>query len=100
MYIYLYKCIHYPWADLLDLKASVLQHWVSPPTVLSAAHTVQGAGGNGNDFLPLQPLDLPRSSNMVIRSMAQPVIVTFAPAQKKTSNYECEALLSCPTLLA
>ena len=57
-----------------------------PPTVLSAAHTVQGASGNGNDFLPLQPLDLPRSSNMVVRSMAQPVIITFAPAHKETRN--------------
>lgn len=53
-----------------------------PPTVLRAAHTVQGASGNGNDFLPLQPLDLPRSSNMIIRSMTQPMIITFAPAHK------------------
>ncbi|KAK2107755.1 hypothetical protein P7K49_012920, partial [Saguinus oedipus] len=45
-------------------------------------HTVQGAGGNGDDFLPLQPLDLPRPSNMVVRSMAQPMIIAFAPAHK------------------
>ena len=60
--------------------------WGLPPTVLSAAHTVQGAGGNGNDFLPLKPLDLPRSSNMVVRSVAQPVIITFAPMHKEMWN--------------
>lgn len=52
-----------------------------PPTILCAAHAVQGARGNGDDFLPLQPLHLPRPSHMVVRAVAQPVIVTFAPAR-------------------
>lgn len=70
-------------SNLLDFKGLCVATLGLPPTILSAAHTVQGASGNSNDFLPLQPLDLPWSSNMVIRSMAQPVIVTFAPAQKE-----------------
>lgn len=72
-----------------------------PPTVLRAAHTVQGASGNGNDFLPLQPLDLPRSSNMVIRSMTQPMIITFAPAHKNMELMSTMPSRSpcCPTLL-
>lgn len=57
-----------------------------PPTILCAAHTVEGAGGNGSDFLPLQPLHLPRSSHVVVGSVAQPVIVAFAPAHEETRN--------------
>lgn len=72
-----------------------------PPTVLRAAHAVQGAGGNGNDLLPLQPLDLPRSSDMVVRSMTQPVIITFAPVYKNMELVSAMPSRSpcCPTLL-
>lgn len=49
------------------------------PTILCAAHAVQRPRGDGDDFLPLQPLNLSGSSNVVVRAVAQTVIVPFTP---------------------
>lgn len=53
------------------------------PTILCAAHTVQWARGDGDDLLPLQPLNLSGPSNVVVRAVAQPVIVPFPPRNNR-----------------
>lgn len=49
------------------------------PTVLGAAHAVQRARGDGDDLLPLQPLNLARPADVVVGAVAQPVVVALPP---------------------
>lgn len=65
-----------------------------PPTLLGAAHAVQGACGDSDDLLALQPLHLPRPPHVVVGAVAQPMVVPFAPAQDMAQG---EATTAPPT---
>lgn len=56
-------------------------------TVLCAAHTVERPRCNGDDFLPLQTLNLSRPPDVVIGAMTQTVIVALSPADDTTVIY-------------
>lgn len=56
-------------------------------TVLCAAHTVERPCCNGDDFFPLQTLNLSRPSDMVIRAVTQTVIIPLSPEDDTTLTY-------------
>lgn len=53
-------------------------------TVLCAAHTVERPCCNGDDFFPLQTLNLSWPPHVVIRAMTQTVIIALSPADDTT----------------
>lgn len=56
-------------------------------TVLCAAHTVERPRCNGDDFFPLQTLNLSGPPDVVIRAMTQAVIIALSPAEDTTVIY-------------
>lgn len=56
-------------------------------TVLCAAHTVERPCCNGDDFFPLQTLNLSRPPDVVIRAVTQTVIIALSPADDTTVIY-------------
>lgn len=53
-------------------------------TVLGAADAVQRARGNGDDLLPLQPLNLAWPADVVVGAVPQPVVVALPPGGVRT----------------
>ena len=53
-------------------------------TGISAGHTVERAARYGDDLLALQGRDSPRSAHVVIRTVAQAVVITLTPARQHT----------------
>lgn len=60
-------------------------------TVLGAANTVQRPRGDGDDFLPLKPLDLPGPPHVVVRAMAQPMVVPFSPFSRTQTQDQVQS---------
>lgn len=56
-------------------------------TVLCAAHAVERPRCNGDDFFPLQTLNLSGPPDVVIRAMTQTVIIALSPADDTTAIY-------------